>query len=473
MLSTRPAVVAGTFYPADVPALQAQVQACLGAGAAPANAVPCKMLIVPHAGYVYSGVVAGHAYARLAAWAPGIRRVVLLGPAHRVALRGLAAPTVDVFDTPLGRVRIDREALDGLADLPQVARNDRAHALEHSLEVQLPFLQTVLGRSFTLVPLAVGEASADDVAAVLERLWGGDETLIVISSDLSHYLPYATAAATDRTTAARIVALATDLDPYEACGAHALNGALLAARRHGLRAELLDLRNSGDTAGDRRQVVGYAALALTAPLETALDPGTVASERTDAGAAHAALGAALLSRARNTIATALGLAAEPEPPHADLSRPGATFVTLHDAQGELRGCIGRLEPVAPLEDDVRRNAAAAAFDDPRFAPLRSHEWAGLRIEVSLLDAPEPMAPARTRAQALSQLQPHADGVILAWRGRRATFLPQVWGQLPQPEAFMAALLRKAGLAPDFWAEDLQLWRYGVRHFSADAAAPAS
>ena len=462
MPTVRPAAVAGTFYPADKARLLAEVQACLDDAPIRATGVPPKLLVVPHAGYVYSGPVAGHAYARLAPWAAQLRRVVLLGPAHRVALRGLAVPTVDAVETPLGRVPIDRQAREALDDLPQVSRSDRVHATEHALEVQLPFLQAVLGSSFELLPLAVGDASRDEVAEVVERLWGGDETLIVVSSDLSHYLPYEDARATDRTTAARIVALATDLDPYEACGAHALNGALAAARRHGLQAELLDLRNSGDTAGDRRRVVGYAALALTAPLEEAAGDDD-----------EQQFGATLLSRARNSIAAALGLAREPETAHPKLAAVGATFVTLRDARGELRGCIGRLEAVATLEEDVRRNAAAAAFGDPRFDPLQAHEWPGLRIEVSLLEPPEPLPPARTREDALRQLRPHVDGVIVDWRGRSATFLPQVWQQLPEPEAFLAALLRKAGLAADFWAEDLRLRRYRVRHFESAASLEAA
>jgi AmmeMemoRadiSam system protein B/AmmeMemoRadiSam system protein A len=457
MHNVRPAAVSGSFYPADAHALQAQVRACLDAVVAAATDAPPKLIVVPHAGYVYSGPVAGHAYARLQRWAAQLRRVVLLGPAHRVALRGLAVPQAAAFATPLGTVTIDRAARAALHDYRQVVEDDRVHAFEHSLEVQLPFLQTVLGDGFTLLPLAVGDAGADEVAEVVERLWGGPETLIVVSTDLSHYLPYAHAQATDRTTAARIVALATDIDPYEACGAHALNGALAAARRHGLQAQLLDLRNSGDTAGDRRRVVGYAALALSAPLEPA-----------DADADEAALGAALLDRARNSIAGALGLGREPETAHAAMARPGATFVTLRDGHGELRGCIGRLEATARLDDDVRRNAAAAAFDDPRFDPLRRHEWDGLRIEVSLLGAAEPLPRSSSRAGMLDQLRPHLDGVIVEWRGRRSTFLPQVWQQLPQPEDFLAALLRKAGLPGDFWHEELRLLRYRVRHFESAA-----
>ncbi|HEY2925902.1 AmmeMemoRadiSam system protein B [Piscinibacter sp.] len=261
--NSRPAAVAGLFYPAEPQALQALIAQSL-AGAAPGGAAAApKLLLVPHAGYVYSGAVAGHAYARLAAARSRIRRVVLLGPTHRVAVRGLAAPRAAAFDTPLGRVAIDRAALAQLADLPQVQFNDAAHAQEHSLEVQLPFLQRVLG-DFTLVPLAVGDASAVEVAQVIERLWGGDETLIVISSDLSHYLPYAQAQAVDRATVERILQLDPALDHQQACGATPLAGALLAARAHRLAPRLLDLRNSGDTAGDRARVVGYCAIAFEA-----------------------------------------------------------------------------------------------------------------------------------------------------------------------------------------------------------------
>jgi len=259
----REAVVDGLFYPAAPGALRAQVVDYL-VGVEVANAAgraSPKLLITPHAGYEYCGAVAAQAYALLGrSNAPAIRRVVMLGPAHRVALDGLATPCAEAFETPLGRVALDCAALASLDELPQVIRSDRAHEREHSIEVQLPFLQTLLGSSFTLVPLVVGAAGAEAVAQVLERLWGGDETLIVISSDFSHYLTYAQAQAADRATAQRILTLTATLSAHEACGASAINGALLAARRHGLAPRLLDLRNSGDTAGDRDRVVGYGAI---------------------------------------------------------------------------------------------------------------------------------------------------------------------------------------------------------------------
>ncbi|OUM02853.1 AmmeMemoRadiSam system protein B [Variovorax sp. JS1663] len=261
-LHARPAAVAGIFYTDDALQLAREIGDYLDAsGAAEATARPPKLLVVPHAGYGYSGAVAGRAYALLAPWHQRIRRVVLLGPAHRMPVRGLAAPVAEAFDTPLGRVMLDRDALTALQALPQVAHDDRPHAHEHSLEVQLPFLQAVL-ESFTLAPLLIGDAGPGEVAQVLERLWGGEETLVVISSDLSHYLPYAQAQRCDRSTVERILAFDGTLTGGDACGALALNGALRSAARHGLRPRLLDLRNSGDTAGSRDQVVGYASIAF-------------------------------------------------------------------------------------------------------------------------------------------------------------------------------------------------------------------
>jgi AmmeMemoRadiSam system protein B len=256
----RPAAVAGMFYPGDRRSLALDIQRMLDA-TTPSPLRP-KALIVPHAGYVYSGPVAASAYILLKDMRQVIRRVVLLGPVHRVWVQGMALPAVDAFETPLGIVHLDEAAMARLLQLPQVEVNEAAHAWEHSLEVHLPFLQTVLD-DFLLVPLAVGGATPEQVAEALDLVWGGDETLIVVSSDLSHYLPYDEARRSDEATARAIMALNTDLVGEQACGAHPINGLLLAARRHHLTPHLLDLRNSGDTAGDKSRVVGYAAFALT------------------------------------------------------------------------------------------------------------------------------------------------------------------------------------------------------------------
>jgi len=265
MQSTRPAAVAGMFYPGDPRGLAGEVDGFLDAAGAvppaPTFAQP-KALIAPHAGYIYSGPIAASAYALLKPHSKTIRRVVLLGPCHRVAVRGLAVPHAKAFATPLGEIPLDQEALSAALKLPQVIRHNGAHAEEHSLEVQLPFLQAVL-IDFTLAPFAVGYATPDEVAEVLDLLWGGPETLIVISSDLSHYHAYADAQRRDRHTADEISRLHLLVDHEQACGATPINGLIELAQRRGLEPHLLDLRNSGDTAGDKSRVVGYASFAFT------------------------------------------------------------------------------------------------------------------------------------------------------------------------------------------------------------------
>jgi len=268
MPSVRPAAVAGSFYPRQTAVLAREVRALLAQAASPVHAdapghpaVTPKALIVPHAGYIYSGATAALAYRQLAPGRDRIRRVVLLGPVHRVPVRGLALPGVAAFDTQLGRIPVDQDGVAALAPLPQVVVSPEAHAMEHSLEVQLPFLQTVLD-DFTLLPLAVGHASPAEVAQVLDTVWGGPETVIVISSDLSHFLPYRQAQAVDQASVRQMLQLDATLTHDQACGGTPVNGLLLAAPAHGLTAELLGQCNSGDTAGDRDRVVGYAALAF-------------------------------------------------------------------------------------------------------------------------------------------------------------------------------------------------------------------
>lgn len=454
----RPPAVAGQFYSDSPEALSDQIERWLRIPSEVSHPNPPKLLIVPHAGYLYSGAIAASAYALLRLYAGRVRRVILLGPAHRVAVNGLAMPSVGAFSTPLGDVPLDSHALELIRHVPQVVVSDPAHDREHSLEVQLPFLQKALG-DFTLVPLVVGDATPRQVAEVLEVLWGGDETLIVISSDLSHFLDYDQARRRDQQTVQRILNRESRLDPYDACGAYPVNGALLAATRHGLKPVLLNMCNSGDITGDHSRVVGYAALAFW-PEPTGKpkeDTGTADSDRC------ADLGPALLTRARNAIASRLGLPLREEPYHPALREPGATFVTLHH-RGRLRGCMGRLVAGEDsLESDVRRNAHRAAFEDPRFQPLTLSEWSGLEVEVSLLGAPR-ILNVSSEAEALSVLRPGVDGLIFGWRHYRGTFLPQVWAQLPDGREFLAALKRKAGLPEDFWAEDVELARYEVRLF---------
>jgi len=254
--NVRHAAVAGLFYPESPQELRAAVKTHLS-GARVFSRMP-KALIVPHAGYIYSGSVAGTAYASLEPGARSLRRVVLLGPSHRTWFRGLAIPSVKAFETPLGAIPLEQAALAELRGLPGVVESDEPHALEHSLEVQLPFIQHLAPQA-GIVPLVAGHATPAEVAAVLDVVWGADETLIVASSDLSHYNSYATAQTCDAATAQAILDCHEDLESHQACGCVVLNGLARAIRKHGLRPELLDLRNSGDTAGDEQRVVGYGA----------------------------------------------------------------------------------------------------------------------------------------------------------------------------------------------------------------------
>ncbi|WP_235276130.1 AmmeMemoRadiSam system protein B [Methylotenera sp. G11] len=263
----RPAAVAGSFYPGDRQALADNIGALLQQAAAGTpvslgtGTAPPKAIIVPHAGYIYSGQTAAIAYSHLTRWRTVIKRVILLGPVHRVPVRGLALPDVDAFTTPLGEVKLDKAAIASVSHMQQVVHSYPAHAQEHALEVQLPFLQSVLD-DFKLVPLAVGDATPQEVAEVMETLWGGPETMIIVSSDLSHFLPYAVASEVDKSTVRNILGMQGGLTHQQACGGTPVNGLILSAKKHGLHPVLLDLCNSGDTAGDKNRVVGYAAFAF-------------------------------------------------------------------------------------------------------------------------------------------------------------------------------------------------------------------
>jgi MEMO1 family protein len=445
----RPAAVAGIFYPGNAPQLAAELGELLDSveSLEPKFGFP-KVLVVPHAGYVYSGACAAHAYEELAAARGTVKRVVLLGPSHYVPGRGLALPAAEAFETPLGRIPVDAEAVRSLAGLKQVVTSGAAHAQEHSLEVQLPFLQKMLGE-FTLVPLAVSAATIEEVAEVLEHLWGGPETLIVISTDMSHYHTYDEAKRIDGATLARIAGFATNLDHKEACGATPLNGLLSLAAKKGMTMRMLNACNSGDTAGGKARVVGYSSFAL---------------REGDAVSADEA-GRILLEIARGAITNGLGLNSVPtKRNHLPwLLQPAATFVTL-TKDGQLRGCIGSLAAVRAIGEDVASNARAAAFQDPRFPKLKREEWPMCRVEVSMLSAPKPIAFA-DESDLLATIRAGEDGLILECDGKRATYLPQVWEQLPDKQQFLAQLVKKAGLPADTRLARCKVSRYRALKFT--------
>jgi AmmeMemoRadiSam system protein B/AmmeMemoRadiSam system protein A len=464
----RKPAVAGSFYPAQRDVLERQLAMFLSeAGNAPPAAEPTpKAIIGPHAGYVYSGPVAARAYARLAAARGKISRVVLIGPSHHLAFRGLAVDVSDAWETPCGTVKLDTEAIGRLRQLPMVGQLDAAHQREHALEVHVPFLQHVLG-DFRLVPIVAGDAPPDAVAALFDAVWGGPETLIVVSTDLSHYLDYAACRSLDARTAEAIERFDDSvIGSAEACGQVPTRGLLRVARRRRMAIERLDLRNSGDTAGPRDRVVGYGAWALyeTAAAE---DPERAAIE---------ALGSTLIELVRGGIVVGLdtGQPAQvvPNPPLPPvLAAPGAAFVTLRRS-GRLRGCIG--SPIArrPLVVDVVDHAFNAAFRDPRFPKLHALELVGLELSVSVLTPPEPMR-FDDEAHLLAQLRPSVDGLIIEDAGRRSLYLPSVWHEISDRREFLRTLKLKAGLAVEHFSSSFTALRFRSIEVRGTMEKPAS
>jgi len=447
MQAVRAPAVAGTFYSGNRQELSDSVDAMLRA-AKTADPSP-KVIIAPHAGHVYSGAIAATAYQRLNNRRHEITRVVLLGPSHRVGFKGIAATSATSYATPLGEIPLAAQATQQIIGLPETGFLDEAHTEEHSIEVHLPFLQRVLGE-FELVPLVVGDASKEAVATVIEHLWGGPETLILISSDLSHFHDYATAQKIDNNTSHKIVELNDNLTGEEACGCRPLNGLLHLARKKGLNVNAIDVRNSGDTFGDSSRVVGYGTYII---MENSTEYGLAQRQR-------------MLQVARDAIIQPLtgknNLTLDLQHFPQALRTPRATFVTLN-INGQLRGCIGSLQAHRPLILDVASNAQAAAFKDPRFPQLTLDEFHQVDIHISVLSVPEEMH-VTSKQDLISQIQPGTDGLILEESGKRATYLPSVWEQLPTPDAFVQELRRKAGLSPDGWLETTKVSRYRTEEF---------
>lgn len=456
MTGVRKPAAAGRFYPNDPGVLHSTVQDYLGESAA-TGCVP-KAIIVPHAGYVYSGPIAASAYATLKPLKGVISRVILLGPSHFVPVRGLAAPEADTFETPLGPIAIDIEARERALALPQVQLLDAAHSREHSLEVQLPFLQEVLGE-FRLLPLAVGDATPKEISEVLELFWDEPGTVIVVSSDLSHFHDYETARSIDEVTSGMIESLRyEELSGQRACGYLAISGLLAVARDHGCHAQKLDLRNSGDTEGDRDNVVGYGAFAI--------EPADADSDRFQLSLQDQAT---LLGLARDAIKSGLLHRYHEELELTEFSprlkQIAATFVTLH-LEEALRGCMGSLKADEPLVANVWRNAYAAAFRDPRFAPLTADEFDRLHVHISILSRPTALQFA-TEAELLAQIRPGTDGLILSEGNQRGTLLPSVWEHVTNPREFLLQLKRKADLPPDYWSPAIRVARYTATSISDD------
>lgn len=457
MNPSREAAVAGLFYPADVYQLQKDIDNYLEMVPPSLNKRP-HILIVPHAGYLYSAKVAAHAYQKILPFKKQIKKVFLLGPSHRVALNGVALSSAKNFKTPLGETPVSKKITAELAAKPDFAINDRAHRDEHALEVQLPFLQKTLDK-FSIVPMVYGRADPQKIAAALTPYLQKNDSLLIISADLSHYLDYQTAARIDSETAA-MVADGQPLDEHRSCGATGINTAMLLARSFGLKPQLLDITNSGNVTGDMSSVVGYAAWMFSQqPAEEEKLPALEQEvENLRFFAKHNK--AALLDITASALEHAV--AGKNFTPERDdypdiLFNKGASFVTLTQ-NGELRGCIGSLLPNRAIALDLADNARQAALKDSRFPPLTAEELKTADFSISLLTGYERIK-CKDEEDLLKQLKPGVDGLVIRDGNRQGLFLPSVWKQLPDKKEFLTGLKIKAGLSPAYWSGDMKIYRF--------------
>lgn len=443
--SVRPAAVAGMFYPEQPEKLKESVKNLLN-NAQHQVGIP-KAIISPHAGYIYSGAAAAEAFAALQSTSHKVKRVVLLGPAHRVHLKGIAAPSVAAFRTPLGDIKLDRKALKQLESLPQVRIFDEAHEQEHCLEVQLPFLQACLGE-FSLVPLVVGDTRPEEVADVLDMLWGGEETLIVISSDLSHYHEYNESRRIDQHTSSIIEDYDfSKLTPQQACGAYPVKGMLLCASKRNMKIDRRALCNSGDSAGSRDRVVGYGAWCLFEQQRYDSEQRKILKQLARSSIEHG-------------FANNSAMPVDPSEYQGKLQEKAACFVTLN-INGKLRGCIGSTHAHMPLVRAVADSAFSAAFKDPRFPALTEDEFGRVHMSISVL-SPQEQIDFKDDPHLLELLRQGIDGLIIENGNRKATFLPSVWESLPGKKEFLTQLKSKAGIKKN---ESIKkAWRYTAEYF---------
>ncbi len=464
MLSeVHPAQVAGLFYPAEAESLRDLIGQ-MGRDARPDGDVAPKVVVAPHAGIVYSGSVAATAFGPWARRADPPRRIVIVGPAHRVAFRGLAIHPATAWSTPLGEAKIARDLHTRLAEARAAAIDARPFAGEHSLEMHLVMLQALLTGPFEILPILVGDAEPQQVAEALRLVWGGPETAIAVSSDLSHFLDRHSAEQIDSDTARRIERLDTEsLEGRRACGYLPIMGALTVAAERDLRISGLHLATSADVGAESSRVVGYGAFAFEYAASARLNDADRALLLSTCMA-----GLAAAARRRGHQPT-LRIDGRLSPA---LSAQRATFVTLSQG-GRLRGCIGSPEPRLPLIEDAMVNAVQAGYADPRFPHLSEAELDGLEIDISIMSYPRSI-PAASEAELVAGLEPDRDGLILAAGRRRALFLPSVWRQVADPREFVRHLMMKAGLDSMIFPLGLKAQRFRVEPFGAPwrAVAPA-
>ncbi|MBE6448809.1 MAG: AmmeMemoRadiSam system protein B [Alphaproteobacteria bacterium] len=454
---TREAAVAGLFYPADVYQLAKDVDGYLQMSPSKLSKRP-HIMVVPHAGYMYSAQVAAKAYQRLLPFAKDIKRAIILGPSHRKVFKGVALSGADSFRTPLGRIYTDKEINSYLSAQSGFKINNAAHKNEHALEVQLPFLQKTL-KNFSIIPLVYGQASPYDIAATLQPILRNNDTILIISADLSHYLDNDTAHQIDKETA-QMIAEGELLEEHRSCGAVGINTAMILAQQEGLKPELLDMSTSGDVTGETDSVVGYASWVFAGEPEpeTELPPLEQEVENLTNFANHNKED--LLQIAKRALAEAVNKKIY-QPERDDypnvMFNKGSSFVTL-TKKNELRGCIGSLLPNTAIALDVARNTYRAAMEDTRFEPLQASEIPELKISISFLSGYEKIN-FKDEADLLSKIVQNEDGLVLRDGDRQGLFLPSVWRQIPDKQEFLKKLKIKAGLSPSYWSSNVKIYRF--------------
>jgi AmmeMemoRadiSam system protein B/AmmeMemoRadiSam system protein A len=465
--AVRPPVWAGKFYPAQAGELKKVLDDFARLAQKTPLTIPqnkgLRAVILPHAGYIYSGWTAAHA-SRV--FAPALfDKIIVMAPDHRVGLTNGAISRVDAYQTPLGRIQLHPDAEVLRRQHEFFSSNRFSDETEHAVEVVLPVLQHFLG-PFEMIPIVLGPSRADVIAeSILPIL--DERTLLVVSSDLSHYLPYTKATVKDHQTIEMILACdGQKLSRQEnaACGKIPLTVLLHIAKKLDWMPVLLHYANSGDTAGSRDRVVGYAAIAFYGDLPVRKTPGspkhlTRSQGRLLVQLARLSIEDQLFNEKKYRVIPFV----ESIAPYREFQQAAGTFVTLQ-RRHQLRGCMGNLAASQSMLEGIKSNAVQAAFHDPRFPPLTAEELEGLRIEVSILSQPQPLAYENGN-DLIAKLRVNSDGVIIRKGASRATFLPQVWQQLPDPKTFLSRLCLKAGLSADAWQHaGLEVMTYQVQHF---------
>ncbi len=455
----REAAVAGIFYPADIYQLTSDINGYIEHVSSSNNGKP-KILIVPHAGYKYSAQIAASAFARIKPFKDKIKKVFLLGPSHRVYVDGVALPKEKSFKTPLGIVKVDTNIINELEQTNVFKFKSSAHKNEHSLEVSLPFLQNVL-TNFKIIPMLYGEANPQDIAQILQPYLERNDSILIVSADLSHYLDYTSAQKADKQTA-KDIENGKSINHHQSCGATAINTAMILAQKFGFVPLLLNMANSGDTAGNKDRVVGYGAWSFEKENEedlTKLKAIEIEEKNLQNFARHNK--EAILQIVEKSLFKAVKNNKIYTPKRNEynnvLFNKGASFVTL-EKNNKLRGCIGSLLPTNAIATDLAKNTFSAAKNDSRFKPINENELKEITFKVSLLTGFEKIEFA-SYDDLLKQIKPKIDGLLIKDGERQGLFLPSVWEDIHNKKEFLTELKIKAGLSPNYWSDNIEVFRF--------------